>query len=74
MKNVTRQDIDDACAGYARATQEYPRREGIRCALLATRQLAPMIQPYIEQMLRQEEANYPTEVAHIRAALGLAHE
>lgn len=39
MLNVTKEDVDNACAGYARATQEYPRREGIRCALLATRQL-----------------------------------
>ncbi len=39
MLNVTKKDVDDACAGYARATQEYPRREGIRCALLAARQL-----------------------------------
>ncbi len=40
MLNITKQDVDDACAGYARATQEYPRREGIRCALLAARQLS----------------------------------
>ncbi len=38
---MTTQEVDDACAGYARAVQEYPRREGIRCALPATRQMTP---------------------------------
>lgn len=39
MLNVTKEDIDNACAGFARAVQEYPRREGIRVALLSVRQM-----------------------------------
>ncbi len=53
MLKVTKQDVDDACAGYARATQEYPRREGIRCALLATRQMSDLDRERVQEAVRE---------------------
>ncbi len=39
MLKVTTADLDAACSAYARATGDYPRREGIRVALHSLRQL-----------------------------------
>ncbi len=39
MLKVNKKDIDAACAAYANATGDYPRREGIRVALHSYRQL-----------------------------------
>jgi hypothetical protein len=39
MVDIKKSDLDLACGAYARATGDYPRREGIRVALHSFRQM-----------------------------------
>jgi hypothetical protein len=57
MIKVTAKDIDTACAAYARATGDTPRREGIRVALHSFNQMTDAQRKTVIEGLTQLRAS-----------------
>jgi hypothetical protein len=74
MIKVSANDIDTACAAYARATGDTPRREGIRVALHSFNQLTVPDRRQVEQSLwyLEHQALDPAGADLIRKLLGLS--
>lgn len=73
MVNVSKEDLDAACAAYGRATGDSPRREGIRVALHSYRQMSALDRSQAEQSLYylEHQALDPIGAKLIRKLLGL---
>ncbi len=74
MVNVSKQDVDAACAAYANATGDYPRREGIRVALHSYRQMSDLDRQRCKEAIAELHAigGHPWAET-IERLLGLAH-
>ncbi len=78
MIKVTSTDIDAACAAYARATGDTPRREGIRVALHSFNQLTAGERDTLNELIfdLEQEGDFNADCMAnvVRRLAGIDHE